>query len=99
MIVRMAEAIVAIVFVLLIALAGTIILSYHMQDKPIGTTLTEEPDCVKTVVVDMTYARSDDCWVVQTCTSTETFESLYHGKDLKECSSFLSIRPSGGGTH
>jgi hypothetical protein len=99
MIARIAGAIGAIVFGLLLGLFVSITLSYYLGEKPIGTPVIPEPDCTRTIVMDLTYLRSDECWIVERCNSTETYESIYHGKDLKECSKFLSIHPSGGGTH
>ena len=102
MIVRMAEAIVAIVFVLLVALFGAITLSYYLSDRQMNirhrTPIVPEPDCIRMVIMDMTYAATDECWVVERCKLGNTFESVYYGRDMEECSKWLSTHPSGGGT-
>ena len=97
--ITIAEIVVVLVALLFITIAGSYYLSDRQKNIRHRTPRVSGSDCTRTIVMDLTYTRSDDCWVVERCKSTETYESIYHGKELKECSNFLSTHPSGGGMH
>jgi len=84
MINRIVVSLFAIVVGSLLALGMWVFQANQKQFRPRPVTQV----CEMRIVLDRTYARTKDCWVVLEC--KDSFESLFQSKSMDECVQFLN---------
>ena len=47
------------------------------------------PNCTSRIIMDSTYAMSEECWVAEECKNEGTFDNIFHGMELSECQEYM----------
>ena len=54
------------------------------------------PNCTSRIIMDSTYAMSEECWVAEECKNEGTFDNIFHGMELSECQEYLKDNKGNG---